>query len=320
MCNVLQRDRLTLTAPPLERFGICKEGWLMADQHGLGVSYAALSQLLGGTCVVATRLIVNQVGPLAVAGMRYLIGFFCLLPFALLFKTQIERKDWLAVFLLGALMFGFFPWAFSASTQYTTSFRAALVLSTTPLITLIANALFRFERMTIWKVLGTALAFTGVVLALGEVTVSRQPMHPWLGEVFMLSAVLGFVTHNVLARPYLQKYGSMSVTAAETAAGVFCLLGVLFVRGEMDRLLILDSTGWWSVVYLGVVGGALLYFLWNQGVKYATPALVAITVCLNPLSAMIFGAWFLEEPIQPRAVTALVAITLGIVIANRART
>jgi len=292
----------------------------MADQHGLGVSYAALSQLLGGTCVVATRLIVNQIGPLVVAGMRYLIAFFCLLPFALLFKTQIERKDWLAVFLLGALIFGFFPWAFSASTQHTTSFRAALVLSTTPLITLIANALFRFEPMTIWKVSGTALAFSGVVLALGEAAVSRQPTHPWLGEGFMLSAVLGFVTHNVLARPYLQKYGSMTVTAAETAAGVSCLLSGLLVRGEMNRLLLLDSMGWWAIAYLGVVGGALLYYLWNQGVKYATPALVAITVCLNPLSAMIFGAWFLEEPIQPRAVIAVVAITAGIVIANHART
>lgn len=284
------------------------------------VSYAALSQLLGGTCVIATRLIVNQVGPLAVAGMRYLIGFFCLLPFALLFKTPIERKDWLAVFLLGALMFGFFPWAFSASTQHTTSFRAALVLSTTPLITLIANALFRFERMTIWKVLGTALAFSGVVLALGEAAVSRQPTHPWLGEVFMLSAVLAFVAHNVLARPYLQKYGSMSVTAGETAAGISCLLAVLLVRGETNRLFTLDSTGWWGIAYLGVVGGALLYFLWNQGVKYATPALVAVTVCLNPLSAMIFGAWFLEESIQPRAVIALIVITSGIVIANSART
>jgi drug/metabolite transporter (DMT)-like permease len=71
---------------------------------------------------------------------------------------------------------------------------------------------------------------------------------------------------------------------------------------------------------LGVVGGALLYFLWNQGVRYATPALVAVTVCLNPLSAMIFGAWLLEESIQPSAVIALIVITSGIVIANGART
>lgn len=111
----------------------------------------------------------------------------------------------------------------------------------------------------------------------------------------------------------------MSVTAGETAAGVSCLLAVLFVRGEMNLLLTLDSTGWWGIAYLGVVGGALLYFLWNQGVKYATPALVALTVCLNPLSAMIFGAWFLEESIQSRAVVALIVITSGIFIANSAR-
>jgi drug/metabolite transporter (DMT)-like permease len=265
---------------------------------------------------VTTRLIVNQVGPLAIAGTRYLIGFLCLLPFALLFKTQIERKDWLAVFLLGALMFGFFPWAFSVSTQYTTSFRAALILSTTPLLTLLANVLFRFERMTVWKVLGSGLAFAGVALAFGESAVSSQPTHPWFGEVFMLSAAIVFVAHNVLARPYLQKYGSMSVTAGETAAGVSCLLAVLFVRGETGRLVALDPMGWWGIAYLGVVGGALLYFLWNQGVKYATPAAVAVTVCLNPLSAMIFGAWFLEEPIQPRAVIGLVAITLGIASAT----
>lgn len=172
----------------------------MAIQHGRGVSYAALAQILGGTCVVVSRLIVNQVGALSIAGMRYLIGFFCLLPFALLFKTQIERKDWFAVFLLGALMFGFFPWAFSASTQYTTAFRAALVLSTTPLLTLLANALFRFEPMTTRKVLGSALAFAGVVLAIGESAVSSRSTHPWLGEAFMLVAVLAFIAHNVLAR------------------------------------------------------------------------------------------------------------------------
>ncbi len=269
---------------------------------------------------MATRLIVNQVGPLSVAGMRYLIGFLYLLPFALVFKTQIKRKDWFAVFLLGALMFGFFPWAFSASTQYTTAFRAALILSTTPLLTLLANTLFRFERMTVWKVLGSALAFAGVSLALGESAVSSQPTLPWLGEAFMLVAALAFVAHNVPVRPYLQKYGSMAVTVAEMAGGVLCLLAVLVVRGETNRLLALDSTGWWGIAYLGVVGGALLYFLWNQGVKYATPALVAVAVCLNPVSAMIFGAWFLEEPIPPRAVIALVAITSGIVIANRART
>ena len=235
-----------------------------AVEHGCGVSYAALAQILGGTCVVTTRLIVNQVGPLSIAGIRYLIGFFCLLPFALLFKTRIDRKDWFAVFLLGALMFGFFPWAFSASTQYTTSFRAALVLSTTPLLTLLANTLFRFERMTIWKVLGSVLAFAGVLLALGESAVSSQPTHPWFGEAFMLSAGLAFVAHNVLARPYLQKYGSISVTAGETAAGVSCLLAVLFARGETNLLLSLNSTGWWGITYLGVVGGALLYFLWNR--------------------------------------------------------
>jgi drug/metabolite transporter (DMT)-like permease len=292
---------------------------LMVGQHSRGVTYAALSQLLGGTCVVASRLIVNQIGPLSLAGIRYLIGFLCLLPFALAFKTQIERKDRFAIFLLGALMFGFFPWAFSASTQYTTAFRAALILSTTPVLTLLANALFRFEKMTVWKVLGSALAFVGVILAVGESAISSQPTHPWFGEAFMLSAALAFVAHNVLARPYLQKYGSTSVTAGETAAGVSCLLAVLFVRGETSLLLGMDSASWWSMAYLGVVGAALLYFLWNQGVKYATPAVVALTVCLNPLSAMIFGAWFLEESIQPRAGIAVIVITSGIVIANIGR-
>jgi drug/metabolite transporter (DMT)-like permease len=268
---------------------------------------------------VVTRLIVTQVGPLSIAGMRYSIAFFCLLPFALAFKMPMQRKDLFAVLMLGALMFGFFPWAFSASTQYTTAFRAALILSTTPLLTLIANALFRFERMTICKVLGTALAFGGVVLALGDAAVSRQPTHPWLGEALMAAAVLVFVVHNVFAGRYLQKYGSISVTTTETAAGVSSLLAILFVRGEISRMVALNSMGWWSVGYLGVVGGALLYFLWNQGVKFATPALVAITVCLNPLSALIFGVWFLGEPMQASAVIALISILLGLFIANHTR-
>ena len=69
---------------------------------------AAVTSTQVGSAMVATRFVVDQTGPISLALLRYLIGFTCLLPLALLARPRVrfERCDLLPLALLGVIQFG----------------------------------------------------------------------------------------------------------------------------------------------------------------------------------------------------------------------
>ena len=52
-----------------------------------------------------------------------------------------------------------------------------------------------------------------------------------------------------------------------------------------------DLQGWIIVLLLAVPGGALMLFLWGRALQLITPTQAAITVGLNPLTAILLGGF-----------------------------
>ena len=94
---------------------------------------AALTGVLVGSALVATRALVGQAGPVSLALLRYLVGSLCLLPLALRAGwPRFERRDLLPIALLGIGQFGILIVLLNVSLEYVSSARAALVFATTP--------------------------------------------------------------------------------------------------------------------------------------------------------------------------------------------
>src|SRR5262249_58654814 len=66
-----------------------------------------------------------------------------------------------------------------------------------------------------------------------------------------------------------------------------------------------------AVGYLGVVCAALVFWLWSVGLEHTTPTRVAVTVTLNPVSAMALGALMLGETVTPALLAGLAAGVRG---------
>ncbi|HEY2418742.1 MAG TPA: DMT family transporter, partial [Steroidobacteraceae bacterium] len=114
----------------------------------LGVSIAILSSCLGGTAAAITRYLVTGADPIALAILRWGIGFLCVLPAALLLGVRWpQRRDWAAVTGLGLCFFGLFFVLYNIAMSYTTAARASLALSTLPLQTMIVGALLGIEPL-----------------------------------------------------------------------------------------------------------------------------------------------------------------------------
>jgi drug/metabolite transporter (DMT)-like permease len=289
---------------------------MMSRRELHGVLAAGLSSLLGGTAVVATRSVIAGIDPGSLGLARYGIGSLCL--FILLGKraTRPERRDMIPIALLGMLFFAAFPWLFNKSLAWTTAAHGSLALSTLPLLTLAAAGAMGVERLTFLKLAGVIVALLGVASALGDKLAAAELEAAWRGDLVMVGAAFCGAFYNVLARPYLRCYPPLVFTAYAMLSGAAALAALTAVDGSPDRLLALGTTGWLAVVYLGGVGAALTFWLWSFGLERTTPTRVAITVTLNPLTAMTLGTLLRGEPFTPRLLLGLGAIVTGIVLAN----
>jgi drug/metabolite transporter (DMT)-like permease len=281
-----------------------------------GVAAALLSSLLGGTAVAATRYAIGTIDPLTLAMLRYGIGALCLSPVAIYALRSLKtRSDIVATIGLGMLFFALFPYLFTLSLAHTTAARGSLALSSLPLLTLGLGILLGREAFSWPRLLGILLAVGGLGYALSP-RLGGSALVPFRGDLIMVAAACVGATFNVLSRPYILRIGALSFTALGMCVGAACLAVIWGLAGVFHRLPALHASAWLAVAYLGVAGCALTFLLWSIGIRLASPALVALTVTVNPITASFLASFYLGEPITQELVAGLCAVLLGIAIAT----
>jgi len=282
----------------------------------VGVVIALVSSSLGGTAAAITRYLVSRADPIALAILRWGIGFICLLPAALLMKaTWPQRRDWLPVAALGLAFFGMFFILYNIAMSFTTAARASLAVATLPLHTMVVGALLGAEPLTLRKTAGVLIAVLGVVAALAS-GLAAAPPGAWRGELIMTAAVVCMAFYNVLSRPFMRRSSALGFLTVGMGAGAVALVVVGLFSGSLAVLGGFAAPQWIAGVYLGVVGGAATFILWVMALERASPTRVANTMTVNPIAAAVLAALLVGEPITPNLVLGLVAVFAGIWIAT----
>jgi drug/metabolite transporter (DMT)-like permease len=282
----------------------------------IGVSIALVSSCLGGSAAAITRYLVGNADPIALAILRWGIGFACLLPVALISRVRWpRRRDWPAVALLGLCFFGLFFVLYNVAIGYTTAARASLALATLPLHTMVVGALLGIEPLTMRKSVGVGIAVLGVAAALAS-GLSAAPFGAWRGELIMTGAVLCMAFYNVWSRPFIQRSSALGFLTVGIGAGAAALILVGSLTGSVAALRSFGTPQWIAGAYLGVGGGALAFILWVMALERATPTRVASTMTVNPIAAGLLANWLVGEPITLNLVLGLGAVFAGIWIAT----
>jgi len=281
----------------------------------LPIVAAAGTGIQVGMAIVATRYVIDQTGPASLALWRYAIGALCLLPVVLAMRAwpRFQRRDLAPIALLGIVQFGVLIALLNLGLQYISAGRAALILATFPLQTmLLASALGR-ERLTVAKSLGVLLTILGVGIALGEKAAGGSGV--WMGEaVVFISAFCGALC-SVLYRPYLARYPALPVGAVAMLASVAFLAIPAAGEGVFAAAPQFTPGGWAAVLFIGA-SSAIGYFLWLWALKHTTPTRVTVFLALSPITAMALGALLLGEAITPMGLVGLVLVALGLAVAH----
>jgi drug/metabolite transporter (DMT)-like permease len=111
------------------------------------------------------------------------------------------------------------------------------------------------------------------------------------GLYLMLASVVIFAFYTVLSKKLIPRYGALPVIAFAGLSGGILLLPVALISDGFP-LAAYSPPDWQGIVYLGVFGTALGYFLYVYGIGHVEAGIGSMAFFLKPFLAALF-AWLL---------------------------
>ena len=284
----------------------------------VGIAAAMLSSALGGMAAAATRFVIGATDPITLAALRFGLGFLFLLPLALALGSRWPRgRDWVGVALLGILFFAIFFVLYNLSLSYTSAAHASMALSTLPMVTNLAAAALGVESLTARKSAGVLVAMGGVALALAA-GLSAAPPRAWQGDLIMMAATLCMALYTIWSRPFVRRSGPLPFLTAGMGIGAFCLVVLAWRSAGFAVVSSFGVAQWIAILYLGLGGAAVNFYLWVFALQHTTPTRVASTITVTPITASALAAVLIGEPIGPGLAVGVAAVLAGIWLASTA--
>ena len=283
----------------------------------------------GGTFIAGRSL--AAVAPMFSACLRFVLASAALSAFLLVSGKGFRRvnaRQALVVSLLGFCGIFSYSFFFFSGLQHISASRAALIVALNPAVMTLIAYLFYRERVTALKVLGIVLCFCGVALVVG----GGDPQgatggpgggpageHVWLGEALIGGCVLSWSAYSVFCKTVVRQLGPLHIVTYSIYAGTLMLLLYAAATGvlDMDAVRRFSMAEAASLLYLGVVGSAVAYIWYYDGIQQIGVARAGVFIALNPLAAVLFGAALLGEQIPLITLLGGVLIISGIVAENR---
>lgn len=223
--------------------------------------------------------------------------------------------------LLGLFGIFFYNLCFFYGLHYINASRASLIVALNPAVIGLASWLLLKERLGRAKVAGIASCIAGASI----VIVSRNPQllasnaDAWIGDLLIFGCVLSWGVYSLFSRELNQTLGPVQTVTYSILLGTAMLWATSALRGELsvDALLSLGPQQWLGLTYLGVLGSALAYIGYYDGIRKIGATRSGVFIALNPLTAVILGALLLGEQLTLTMCLGGGLILAGIYLSNK---
>jgi drug/metabolite transporter (DMT)-like permease len=281
--------------------------------ESLALAAAGVTVLLWASAFVAIRHVGEQLSPGPLTLGRLLVGSLVLGAVATARGPRWPaRRDWRLLLVCGLLWFGVYNIALNAAEQRVDAGTAAMLVNVGPLLLALLAGLLLGEGFPQRLVVGSLVAFGGVVV-IGLATSGRSA--GTAGVLLCVMAAVGYAIGVVAQKPLLSRVPALEVTwLACTVGAVACLpFGPQLVSEARDADL---STLAWTA-YLGAFPTALAFTTWAFALSHTTAGRMGATTYLVPPVAVAMAWLLLDEVPEPMAFVGGLLCLVGVWVARR---
>lgn len=272
---------------------------------------AVVATLIWASSYVLVKILVADIGPLTLAGLRYFLGFLMLLPFVRRGRglQGISRRTWLDLALAGLAAYTVGNGAMYAGLQYLSPTTVTFLVGIVPLFILFLGIIFLKEIPTWVQVAGVAVTLAGNAVYFSGGLGAGEP----LGIAWVGLGVLGFTAFGILGRK----------VAKAQSAGTLALTTIpLGIGGAVTLALGLPLEGWPTLtgefvailLWLAAVNTAFAYVLYNHALKTITALEMNVILNLSPLGTAALAFWMLGDVATRPELTGIALLILGVTL------
>ena len=278
---------------------------------------ALVTTFIWGTAFIAQDTGMDNIGPLTFNGARFVVGFFTILPIAILFEKkkiikEIDKNKSYFIKLLVIMGFSLFLGTSlqQAALQYTNVANAAFfTVFYVPLVPILL--FFIYSKKVHWSIWPSiALCVYGVYL-LSNFSNSEI----MLGDTLVILCSLFWALHIIFAGKFMEEFDIPIFYAAIQAvlvASLSILFAYLFEEINFSNIL-LEST---SIIYAGVLSGGIAFTLQMFAQKNIEEAPAAIIYSLEGVFAVIAAWLILNQILQIENIIGCFLILLAVIFSQ----
>ena len=253
--------------------------------------------VLFSTIEVASKLMQSGGGiagrnPFWLAALRFIItGLVLFIPAALSLRGKaFTRHDAATLAGLGLLGVTLMSSLYHLSITFLPANVAALVFSCNPVFVVLFAPLVLSEKITARKIAAAGLCLTGILMLARDRVSGVSPT----GLLLMLAAIIIFALYTVLFKKMTPRYGALPITAFAGLVGGVCILP-LALGVEGMPLATYGTADWLGITYLALIGTALGYFFFIDGISHVEASVGSMAFFLKPFLAALFAWMVLGE-------------------------
>jgi len=211
--------------------------------------------------------------------------------------------------------------------------RASLIIALNPVAIALGATLFFQESLKPTKAIGILISLLGALwvisrgdlqtlvnslgINLGIAEIEGARAFGW-GEVMLLGCVFSWMSYTLIGKAVMRSLSPLVASAYACWVGSVLLLPVALHEGLWQALQSIQLSALGSILYLGVLGSAVGFCWYYDGLKAIGPAQASAFINLVPVSAILLAAVVLHEPPTPSIAIGAILVILGVSVTNRA--
>ncbi|WP_420863630.1 DMT family transporter [Algirhabdus cladophorae] len=275
----------------------------------------ALLSLIWGGSFLSIRIALDEVGPFTSVAHRTFWAMLLLWIYVAWSGLRLPRspKVWGAFLVMGllnnAIPFSLMAWG---QLYIETGLTSILNAATAIFGVVLAAVFFADERLTTNRLVGVCLGFLGVSIAIGLSNLAQFDLRS-LAQIAVLGGTVSYAFAGIWARKTLRALPPQIAAAGMlTGSTIIMVPAAWILEGPISLALQTDTI--LAIAYYAIIATAGAYLLYYRVLAMAGSGnLMLCTLLIAPI-AILLGAVFLGEALQPQAYLGFAVLGLGLLI------
>ena len=232
-------------------------------------------------------------------------------------NEKIEKKDFLKILLASILGMCVNMLAFFRGLELSTPINSGIIITLSPVLVLILSYFFLKEKVTLKKIIGILIGFTGAVFLIlnSSKTGINAPNIP-LGNSFFLLNASAYAGYLIVIKPLTSKYNIFTLMKWLFLIGLVLSTPITFNQFIEVNWTELPWFAIWRMAYV-VIGTTFLTYLFNiYALKTLSPTTVGSFIYLQPIITIGFALITGNDVLDTTKLFSCLLVFIGIYLVS----